>query len=63
MVRAGVPQAVAISISGHKTASMFYRYNITSDEDRRDALRRLQTHVLMQPTTRSVVQMTGTTES
>lgn len=57
MVRAGVPQSVAMSISGHKTTSMFYRYNITSDEDRRDALRRLESHQRSLPLTRSVVQM------
>ncbi len=39
MVRAGVPQSVAMAISGHRTISMFLRYNITSDEDRREAIR------------------------
>ncbi len=40
MVRAGVPQSVAMSISGHKTVSMFLRYNITDGKDQRDALQR-----------------------
>ena len=40
MIRAGVPQSVAMSISGHKTVSTFLRYNITDGKDQRDALRR-----------------------
>jgi integrase len=40
MVRAGVPQSVAMSITGHKTVSMFLRYNITDGKDQRDALQR-----------------------
>jgi integrase len=37
-VRSGVPQSVAMSISGHKTNSIFLRYNITDDADQRQAL-------------------------
>jgi len=40
MIRAGVPQSVAMSISGHRTVSMFLRYNITDGKDQRDALQR-----------------------
>jgi integrase len=45
MVRAGVPQSVAMSISGHKTVSMFLRYKITSGDEQREALRRVREHL------------------
>jgi integrase len=37
LVRAGISQTVAMKMVGHKTDSMFRRYNITSDEDLRSA--------------------------
>jgi integrase len=42
MVRAGVSTDVARSISGHKTASIFSRYNIVAEGQKRDALDRTQ---------------------
>ena len=42
MIRAGVPTDVARSISGHKTASIFSRYNIVAEDQKRDTLERTQ---------------------
>jgi integrase len=42
LIRAGVSQKVAMSISGHKTIAVFQRYQIVSPADQKDATRKLE---------------------
>jgi integrase len=45
LTRAGVSQKVAMDISGHKTASIFSRYNITDEKDFAEAARKLENFI------------------
>lgn len=59
LIRSNVSETVAMQITGHRTRSMFSRYNITTTSDLRDALRRVQAHIAAIPVEPKVIALAG----
>jgi integrase len=62
LTRAGVPERVAMEQTGHRTRSVFDRYNIVSERDLADAGGRLAEYLEREPISRTVVPLRATVE-
>ncbi len=63
LVRAGVPERVAMMISGHKTRAVFDRYNIVNESDLKQAAGRLGEYLARKRTAPAVPHTLGTQDA
>ena len=55
LVRSGTPEAIAMRVTGHRSRSVFQRYNIVTGDDLRHALQRVSTYVSTLPSVTDAV--------
>jgi integrase len=59
LLRAGVPQKTAMEMSGHKTTSVFLRYDIVDEADLRQAQEKMQAWLKVDTQERKIIPMEG----
>ena len=55
LVRTGVPERIAMAITGHKTRDVFERYNIVSAEDLEEAAKRIDERIASPTMTKTMI--------